>query len=464
MAVTGAMVIDVRDGARIADAAIVIQGERITAAGPAGDVRIPSGARIVDASGKYAIPGLWDVHTHIQNQRELDVFFPLFVAHGIAGIRDAAGEVGKEDLLPQEFRELGKRHPYSPYVVSGGTTWVDGPVPEGTDSAAIVDSLSAEGADYIKIGSMLPRERFLAVVERARQHGLPVAGHLPIAVSATEASDLDLRTMEHTWEILLNVSSREDELRAARLAALSRPLSVADRELELAFPEVEPLLSTWNDGKASALFRKFVENQTWQTPTLVNFAVRGSALSGAASFWNDPSLAFMPKDWVDSWRPERNPFLAGVRPSDVPRYINRMKSTHNAQLELVRRMHEAGVGFLAGTDVSSWNFTVPGVSLHDELEQFVEAGLTPLEALQTATVNPAKYLGMEDTAGAIASGRRADILLLDADPTVDISNTRRIAAVILAGEMIDRMQLDQMLERARQRAAEAGSKESRRDE
>lgn len=455
LAVTGATVIDVRDGSHIADAAIVIESGRITAVGPAGDVRIPPGARLVDARGKYVIPGLWDLHTHINNQRELDVFFPLLVAHGIVGIRDVSGSLTTDvGLLPREFRDFAKRHEYVPHVVACGT-YVDGPAPAGVAGAAIVDSLADQGVDCIKVGSMLPRERFLAIVTRARQRGLPVVGHVPIAVSAAEASDVGLQTMEHLWEILLNISSRETELRAARLATLSRPLPIAERELALAFPPVEPLLSTWSDEKASALFSKFVANHTWQTPTLVPFAVRRPALSGDPSFWNDPNLAFMPKDWVDSWRPDHNQFLSSVPPSAVPGMIARFEATHRAQLELVRRMHAAGVGFLAGTDVSNWNFTVPGVSLHDELSRFVDAGLTPLEALQTATINPAQYLGIEDAAGTVAAGKRADVLLLDADPTENIANTKRISAVVLAGQLIDRSELNRILSDARQRAAEA---------
>jgi hypothetical protein len=312
--VSHATLIDVRDGSRIQDGAIVIEGERITAVGRAQDVRIPSQARIINAREKYVIPGLWDMHTHIYNQRELDAFFPLLVAHGVVGIRDAEG------LLPNEFGELGKQHRYVPRVFACGK-YLDGPAPAGADDAAIVDELADKGVDFIKVGSMLSRERFLSIVARAKTRGLRVAGHLPIAVGAAEASDVGMRTMEHLWEILLNISSREDELRSERLRTLARHLSTAEQELVVAFPETEPLMSTWSDQKASALFRKFVDNHTWQTPTLVNFAVRGPALNGDASFWNDPNLELMPKEWVDSWRPARNQFLAGVPQSDLPTYI-----------------------------------------------------------------------------------------------------------------------------------------------
>ena len=289
LVVSGATIIDVRDGSHIKDAAIVIEGERIIAVSAGQDTRIPSQARIIDARGKYVIPGLWDMHTHIYNQRELDTFFPLLVAHGVVGIRDAEG------LLPKEFRGLGKQHRYAPHVFACGK-YIDGPAPAGAADAAIVDELADKGVDFIKVGSMLSRERFLSIVARAKARGLHVAGHVPIAVSAAEASDVGLRTMEHLWEILLNISSREDQFRSERLQAVTRRLSTAEQELVVAFPETEPLISTWSDEKATALFRKFIANHTRQTPTLVNFAVRGPALNGDASFWNDPNLALMPKD------------------------------------------------------------------------------------------------------------------------------------------------------------------------
>jgi hypothetical protein len=452
LAITGATIIDIRDGSRTSDTVIVIDSGKIAAVGRAGETQIPSGARIVDARGKYVIPGLWDVHTHIQNQRELEIFFPLFIAHGVVGIRDMDG------LFPSEFKALGSKQEYVPQVVASGKA-VAGPTPAGAADASIVDELADKGVDYIKIYSLVPRRRFLAIAARAKERGLHIAGHIPISVTALEASDAGLRTMEHLWEIYINASTRESELRAERLAALDKPMSIAERELVFAFPPVEPLLSTWSDEKASALFGTLAADQVWQTPTLLPNAVRAPALSNDPSFWNDPNLALMPRHWVDAWRPERNQFMAGVPAAEVPYYRERMEAAYRAQLELTRRMHEAGVGFLAGTDTSNWNFTVPGISLHDELARFVDAGFTPLQALQTATINPAKYLGIDGETGTIEPGKRADLLILDADPTETIANTKRIFAVVLRGSLIDRNELDSILAAARQRASEPPAEE-----
>jgi hypothetical protein len=447
LALTGGTVINVRDGSRIADATVLVEGGRISRVGPGGDVQVPSQAMVVAVTGKYVIPGLWDLHTHIQNPRELEVFIPLFIAHGILGIRDMGG------LLPREFRKLGGRQAYMPHVVACGT-YIDGTAPAGVPDAAIVDELAEKGVDCIKVGSLLSRDRFFAIASRARERGLPLVGHVPVAVSAGEASDAGMRTMEHLWEIRGTISTRETELRRERVAALARRMSPADTELVLAFPPVEPLTSTWSDAKASTLFKKFVANHTWQTATLINHEARLRAFRGDSSFWSDPHLQLMPRDWVDAWRPQGNQFLTGLPTATIPGYLHEMEATHRAKVDLVRRMHDAGVGFLAGTDVSNWNFTVPGASLHSELLWFTQAGLTPLEALQTATINPAEYLGIEDSSGTVEAGKRADLLVLDADPTVSIANTRRIVAVVLGGHLIDRHELNAMLLRSHQRASE----------
>jgi len=447
VALTGATVINVRDGTRVTDSTVLIEAGRITRIASDGDVQIPRHASIVAARGDYIIPGFWDLHTHIQNPRELEVFVPLLIAHGILGIRDMEG------LLPREFRELGMRQPYMPHVIACGT-YIDGKAPAGVPDAAIVDELAEEGVDCIKVGSLLPRDRFLAIAERARARGLPLVGHVPIAVSAGEASDAGLRTIEHLWDILGTISTRETELRRERVTALAHQMSLAETERVLAFPPTEPAIATWSDAKASALFRTFVANRTWQTPTLINHEARLRALRRDSSFWNDPDLQLMPRDWVDAWRPERNQFLKGLPSATIPGYLRAMEATHRAKMDLVRRMHEAGVGFLAGTDVSNWNFTVPGASLHSELLLLTQAGLTPLEALQTATLNPAKYLGIEDSSGTVEVGKRADLLILDADPTVNITNTRHIVAVVIGGHVIDRNALDQMLARSRTHATE----------
>jgi len=435
--IAGANVIDVRDGSVLRDVSIVVDSGRIRSVGPRNQVSTPRGAHVVDATGKFVIPGLWDMHTHIQNARELEVFFPLLVAHGILGIRDCEG------LFPPAFQALSEKLPYRPHVFASGAA-VEGTAPPGTDDAAIVDELAAKGSDFIKVFSLVPRARFHAVLRRAKEHNLHVAGHVPISVPATEASDSGLRTMEHFDEILVNVSTRETELRAQRLSTVSRYPEFVDQVWELAFPPITPYLRTWSDAKASALFATLKRNGTWQVPTLELYRKWTLALWNDSTFWSNPSLQLVPVDWRDSWRGENSVFLKGKTGVERAALRQRTRDWYESQVDIARRMHKAGVKFLAGTDAAQWNFMVPGLSLHDELVRFVEVGLTPLEALQAATMHPAEYLGLAD-AGVVEPGRRADLLILDADPTVDISNTRRIHAVVLGGRLIERPALDTML-------------------
>src|SRR5262249_15122549 len=194
LALTGATVINPADGSRITGP-VLIQNGLISAVGSDGAVQIPSDAKIVDARGKYVIPGLWDMHVHIRNQQELDLFFPLLIAHGILGIRDCEG------LSPSEFRNLAQRQEYAPRIFASGPA-IDGLTPDGVaDPAADVDARAIQGVDFIKVFSMLPRGRFLAIADRARKHGLGIAGHVPLAMNAGEASDAGMQTMEHLFEI-----------------------------------------------------------------------------------------------------------------------------------------------------------------------------------------------------------------------------------------------------------------------
>ena len=436
LAVAGATVIDARTGSRIENATIIVEAGQIAAITPSSNAEVPAAAHIIDARGKYVIPGLWDLHIHIRSQDELDLFFPLLVAHGVLGFRDTGG------LLPREFVAGSERHQYVPRVIAAGPI-INGPAPEGEEDAAVVDSLVAEGVDYIKIGSRVPRERFLAMAERAAELGIHVAGHVPITVNAADASDAGLRTMEHFLEIHLAISEDESDLRQTRVAAIDQEYSIRS----VGFPPLEPLLAAWSDDKASALFGRLVANRTWQVPTLADF--RAWAASGKSSFWEDDRLSLLPESWLESWRPDQHREFRDIPPAELPAFYAHLDNWYRAQLEMTRRMHDAGVGFLAGTDASAGNFQVPGATLHDELASFVDAGFTSLEALQTATVNVADYLEIEGYDGTVSVGQEADFVLLDADPVADIQNTTQIFAVVLDGSFIDRRALDELLEAAK---------------
>ncbi len=428
-------IIDIRTGSRLSDHSIIIKDGMIESIQKTSVIDIADDIPMIDAKDKYVIPGLWDVHTHVQNQKHIDLFYPLLIAHGVLGIRNCGG------LYPSEFEEGASRHKYIPRVIAAGPM-ADGPTPEGEDPAAIVDTVVARGGDFIKIMSTVPRDRLRAIATRANELGTHIAGHTPIGVSVGEASDIGLRTLEHYLEVYVSVSEKEEELRAQHIALVEKELSIRT----MAFPPLEQRISTWSDEKAMKLIEKLVSNKTWITPTHIDW--RAWAKSGTPAFWEDERLDLLPSKWLDSWKHDRHFGFRNMPKEELPDYYDHLNQWYEAYVQLTKLFYKHGVKFLAGTDAASWNFQVPGATLHDELAIFVEAGLSPLEALQTATSNVADYLQLEGYEGTISAGQEADFVILDADPLEDIHNSTKISAIVLNGSLIDQNQINKLLEAA----------------
>jgi len=368
---------------------VVIRGDKIAEVGKSSNVTLSKNATVIDSKGKFMIPGMWDMHGHLTYFGE--GAFSLLVMNGVIGVRNMGRDLDQIDQWRQEI-ESGKR--VGPHIVRAGP-FVDGPKPNLKDRLTVtnadeahraVASLKTRGVDFIKTHNGLSREAFFAVAEEARKQGLPLAVHLPTGlwtkcgvegVSIAEASDAGAKTLEHI-EILLE-------------SALCRKGATA-KNLEEAFAE--------NTGKKGQdIFERLRKSGTWYVPTLVAY-YRGFVL----------------------W-------------SGNPKETEGSKELHLKHLELLGAMHKAGVRILAGSDFSDWAL-VPGVDLHNELALFVEAGFTPMEALQSATRDPAEYLGVLDRQGTIEKGKIADLVLLTADPLEDISHTRMIDSVVLRGRLL----------------------------
>jgi imidazolonepropionase-like amidohydrolase len=235
-------------------------------------------------------------------------------------------------------------------------------------------------------------------------------------MSVAEASDAGQRSQEHLINVLLACSTQEEKLRGERIAVMTTPQLVGEARLRLlAFPKTEGLFDTYSDEKAAALFAKFVSNDTWHTPTLV-------LLDAFVKRQDLTRQQFYMRDLDDA--------AFAVEMTHIRALLVRYQ-------KLVSDMHRAGVKFLAGTDSSAFTVVLPGAGLHDELALLVESGLTPLEALQAATRNPAIYFGKLAEWGTIEAGKAADLVLLDADPLQDIHNTRKIRAVVLKGKYFE---------------------------
>lgn len=436
LAITRVTVIDAAGGPAKADMTVIVLGDRIEAMGSAKELMPTPDVRVVDGRGKFLIPGLWDMHVHMAGK----AYLPLFLANGVTGIREM--HAFYPEMIFQMRKDIREGKLLGPQIVAAGAL-VDGPNPfwpgslvAGTaeEGRKAVRSLKKRGADFIKVYTKLPREAYLAIADEAKEVGLPFAGHVPESVSAAEASELGQKSMEHLYGIVLACSRDEEKLRKEEVEALLKADPVESRVL-LRRTQAKAL-DSFDAERAEALFRRFAKNGTWQVPTLT--VLRSLASLDDEKFTRDPRMKYVPKFIRAGWDPNKG-YLK--MPADA---LAGMKRNYKKAGELVRGLHRAGVPFLAGTDVTN-PYTFAGFSLHDELRLLVEAGFTPMEALQTATINPARFLGMEKTLGTVEKGKRADLVLLDADPTADIGNTRKIAAVVVGGKLLAREELTRML-------------------
>jgi imidazolonepropionase-like amidohydrolase len=405
LVLTHVTVIDVTGGVPKPDMSVVITGDRISQVEEAGKVVAPPGATVVDAAGKFLIPGLWDMHVHWYIRDT----FTLFIANGVTGIRQM---FGNSDLL--RWREdIAKGSLLGPRMIVASPI-IDGPQPVWPTSIAVsnedegrkaVRNVKQSGADFVKVYSLLPRDAYFAIADEAKRQGISFAGHVPNSVSPAEAADAGQKSIEHLTGMRARAEARS--------------------------------LETYDDRRAGELFARFVKNETWQCPTLT--VLRGKAYFGDENFMRDQRLKFIPPRIKERWSQR-------IANRNEANYAN-AKKVFQKELEIVGAMRKAGVQLLAGTDTGN-PFCFPGFSIHDELALLVIAGQTPVEALRSATLNPAKFLGLDKTLGTIEQAKVADLVLLDANPLEDVRNTQRINAVISNGRLFDRKALNKMLDQA----------------
>ena len=431
LALTHVSVIDMATGAVLPDRTVVIRGERIVDVSPAASAGIPPGARLVDASGRFVMPGLWDMHIHsffgdwVPGGRE--VTLPLLLAHGVTGARDMGSDL--DPILAARADIAAGRLAGPRLVVSG--PMLDGPkspfpasikLATPDDGRRAVAMLQERGVDFIKIQSYVPRDVYFAVAEECRRRKIPFEGHVPDAVRAADASDAGQASFEHLIGVFEGSSPSEDAFVKGDPKGPGRFLETYDPSLE------------------AGLIARLARNRTWQCPTL--FWERGQWLVDAIDISRDPDLRWAPASWREKTWPRFAADIAKTMDTD-PLPVREKFVAH--ELAIVARLQRAGVPFLAGTDTPAGVDVIPGPSLHHELERFVAAGFTPLEALRTATLDPARFLGRTADFGAVEKGKIADLVLLDANPLEDVSRTRRIAGVVANGRYLTRADLDRML-------------------
>jgi imidazolonepropionase-like amidohydrolase len=406
LAITRVSVVDVVTGQVIPNSTVLISDRQITAVGSNAP---PPGSRVVDGFGKFLIPGLWDMHAHIQWSGE--PWLELYVANGVTGIREMGADLDFV-LAMREATRSGRV--LGPEIVAAGPILDDAPaewpirlrVKNAAEGTAAVQLLKRRGVDAIKVHNFTPRDAFFAIADEARRQQLPLVGHVPLEVTVQEAVEAGIASIEHM--------SEDGKLwKTCSGGAEYRP------------------------DACRPFFEMLARRRVWQTPTLVT--LRELAVVGTpASMLNPEHLAFANRQVREMWAMNQS-FFAN-RP-EVPEIIKRLADT---AMVATRDMAAAGVGILAGCDA-----LIAGFCVHDELAAMVRVGMTPLAALQTATINPARYLRREDTLGSVAPAKAANLVLLDANPLEDIANVRRIRAVVVAGRLVDKAELDGVLARVR---------------
>lgn len=442
---TNVNVIDTRSGQVANHLTVVIKHGHVDAIAKVGLIANVKNIQVVNASGKYLIPGLWDMHVHTAGGSadpwDEKIVYPLEIANGITGVRDMGGDTV---LLEQRRARIDKGELLGPHIVMAGPFLSKGKSDQQTigvnnpaEARQAVDTVKKSGLDFVKILSV-SHESYVAIADESAKQHIHFVGHIPEAVSVSEASAAGQQSIEHLSGMLLACSSREKELRQQRLQALTQ------RDYRTYFAAEETAMATYSPDKAAGLFIQLRDNSTWQVPTLV--WDRADASIGDPQVTANPWLKYVPLSVRKTWEPE----LLLKQTSSAR--LDAEKKELARFVELVRAMRQAGVPFMAGSDGPD-PYVFPGFSLHDELELLVSAGFTPGQALQTATFNPALFLGKLDQYGVVEKGRIADLVLLDANPLEDIRNTRRIDSVIVGGKYYSRDDLDKMLSDVEEAAA-----------
>jgi len=441
-ALTHVNVIDATGSPVQPDMTVIISGNKILALGKTGKVSIPEKANIINVKGKYLIPGLWDMHFHaFQSLFKSDYRFTLCIANGITGLREMWTHMDEIQQVNAWHKQFYEQPGTIPRFGAAGTM-IDG-VPsmhEGSDTAStaetarqLVRKIKASGSDFVKVYENLSRDAYFAIADECKKQNISFAGHVPQFILLREAADAGQQSIEHLTGLnhtFYNSCPLEEVIKAlpGEIAAGSPYVPLMQQGLELC-----------DEQKKLTIFRHLAEKQVWQCPTLV--ALRAIHPFDENVLFNDPRMKYISLPERQRWETR----TAARLKARTQEQKDKEKIFLEKATAVISQMKNAGIQFLAGVDVPN-HYLYPGFSLHEELALLVEAGLTPMEALQAATINPAKFLGTTDSLGTIEKGKIADLVLLDANPLTDIHNTQMINAVFVNGKYLPKEVLKKMLQ------------------
>lgn len=443
IAITDVSVLPMTGDTVLRNQTVLIRGNRIAALGVTGSIAVPPGARVIDGRDRHLLPGFWDMHVHavgtVQETESWEHRVDLLLANGVTGVRDMGSELDTLLAVRARIAEGGR---LAPRLFAAGPL-LDGPpqrwsIPfawhlETREQALqAMDSLGSAGVDFLKIYGGLPRGAYFTLAEEAGRRGVPFAGHVPFSISAAEASDAGQSSIEHAFLDLFTACVPDGTSRIFQILGVW-----GDEGFGAYYAASSDYLDARDPECVSHLYARFQANDTWIVPTTVNTIKDARALDRAAFQY----LGAAGRDACEGTVEMIEAADPAVRDSFYSRF-----------LADIGQMHEEGVSLLAGTDLGNACLGA-GFSLHDELEHLVEAGLGTYEALRTTTANPARYLGLSDSLGFVQPGMLADLVLLDANPLIDIRNTRRVVGVAVDGQWLDHSALEEMLNRAASRVA-----------
>jgi cytosine/adenosine deaminase-related metal-dependent hydrolase len=431
-AITNVTIIDAVNGVR-ENQTVVFDGDQITNVGSSStDLSV---AETVDGSGKYLIPGLWDFHVHLTYDERFTHSMPaLFLSYGITSVRDTGGLMRKMLPVVEKMRApdaVAPRVFFAGPLLDGNFVVYDGDsrpeigVRNATpdDARKMIEGLKAQGVDFIKIYEMVSPAVFDAMVETAQELELPIDSHVPLSLRARTAGP-SVDSIEHLRNIEMDCASNAPELHETRLELLKNPDGLSGGDLRSSLHSLQrlPAIADYDETRCDQTIEALLS--TTQVPTL-----RLGALNLAPPYLKDDwqeALARVPADVREEWQKT----VLDIADSPVEEFTR----FGEWSLFLIDRMHARGVPIGAGTDTPIF-ISVPGYSLHSELELLVRAGLSPLEALRSATLRPAEFFSLQHEMGTVDVGKRADLVLLDANPLENIANTKRIAAVVSKGNL-----------------------------
>lgn len=442
-------IIDPIDGLEL-NMSVVIKENKILDIFKTREIVLSPKNKVHKGTNKFIIPGLWDSHIHFAFEKDLATSMPnLFLYHGITSLRDTGGEF---DFV-NKFKQEAISNPKTKSRVKIAGPLIDGKfnVYDGSNiyfpklSIQNIDNNQLERnvrllidkkVDFLKAYEMLSPAQFKILSNLAKENNLKLTGHFPLSMSVIEASNLGLNSMEHLRNLELSMTEMSEKLFQERKNLLLNKSSIKGSELRSLIHSKQRMksINDLDSIKINNVIDALIKNDVWQIPTLIlykNFANK--------TFKNPDYLQFLnllPEERKEEWVKKINA-IDNVISKDVVEYTVWSK-------KMVDFMHDRGISFMAGTDTPI-GFLIPGLSLHQEIQELHESGLSELEAIQTATINPAKYFNLENSLGRIKSGFIADLIILDKNPLESISNTKSIHAVIKEGHLMNRSYLDSLM-------------------